>query len=60
LPDDLANAEVRHSVPGTNDVAFPALIAELEGLATGLLDLLDDFCERADCLHDAHKSDQAI
>jgi hypothetical protein len=42
LPDDLADAEGPHPVPGTDNVALPALVAVLEGLTAGLVDLVDD------------------
>ena len=55
LPDDLPDAEVGDPVPGADDVALAALVAEPKGLAARSPDLLDDLRERADGLHGAHR-----
>jgi hypothetical protein len=45
LSNDLADTERSHPVPGANRIAFSALIAKPEGIATGFLYLRNYFFE---------------
>jgi hypothetical protein len=52
LSNELAHTESDHPIPGTDRIAFPALIAEFDGVSTALFYLIDDLFKRGYSLHD--------